>query len=138
MPPFSLIVRVSRCRNVTMRKSELERKFRSEILGLRVLILIIPVNVLHLSKKDFHVIKRSIYQLLLFAIAAVFVDHVAAQPQGLSDSGKTKPVKVFILAGQSNMEGKAAVALLQHGVVSSCLMARNEYKNRTLGLPPAV
>lgn len=97
-----------------MRTAELERKFRSEILGLRVLILVVSGNVLHLSKKDFHVIKRSIYQLLLFAIAAVFVDHVAAQPQGLSDSGKTKPVKVFILAGQSNMEGKAAVALLQH------------------------
>lgn len=59
-------------------------------------------------------IERAICRLLLLAIAAVFVDHVDAQPNSLNNSGKAKPVKVFILAGQSNMEGKAKVALLQH------------------------
>lgn len=59
-------------------------------------------------------IKRSIYQLLLFVTAVVLVDQVHAQPNARSGSGKANPVKVFILAGQSNMEGKATVALLKH------------------------
>ncbi len=57
-------------------------------------------------------IKRSAYQLLL--VAMVLVGSVHAQSNGLIESVSAKPVKVFILAGQSNMEGKATVALLQH------------------------
>ncbi len=47
-------------------------------------------------------------------MAIVLVEQVHAQRNGRSHSGEAKPVKVFILAGQSNMEGKATVALLQH------------------------
>lgn len=59
-------------------------------------------------------VKRSIYQLLFFVIAVVLVNQVHAQSKAGSGSGKARPVKVFILAGQSNMEGKATVALLKH------------------------
>ncbi|MDB4357304.1 sialate O-acetylesterase [Mariniblastus sp.] len=59
-------------------------------------------------------IKRFIYQFLFLAMAIVLVEQVHAQRNGRSHSDEAKPVKVFILAGQSNMEGKATVALLQH------------------------
>lgn len=62
-------------------------------------------------------INRCIQQILLLALA-VFIsfasEQVQAQTNKATDSGGAKPVKVFILAGQSNMEGKATVALLKY------------------------
>src|SRR5947209_8191614 len=37
-----------------------------------------------------------------------------ALPLGARASDRPKPVKVFVLAGQSNMEGKAKVSLLEY------------------------
>ena len=76
--------------------------------------LVLAIKVLHFSLKGFHVIRRFAYQLLLVTMVLVLVGQVYAQPNGPIESDTAKPVKVFILAGQSNMEGKATVALLQH------------------------
>lgn len=48
-------------------------------------------------------------------IASIVACHFAASPMSAADKpAANKPVKVFILAGQSNMEGKAPNALLDH------------------------
>src|SRR5687767_9976840 len=50
---------------------------------------------------------KQVLRVLLVAVA--FLPTVAR-----ADEAKAKPVRVFILAGQSNMEGKAKLSLLEH------------------------
>ena len=48
----------------------------------------------------------------------------------LADDADPKPVKVFILAGQSNMEGKARVTLLQHQITQPETKDRFQHLHR--------
>lgn len=50
--------------------------------------------------------------ICLFTLAGLS----ALLPHGAAAADSTKPVKVFVLAGQSNMEGKAKVSLLEYQV----------------------
>ncbi len=59
-------------------------------------------GTLHTNPKEYPVKKLSVIAILLFL------------PASLPAADTKKPVKVFILAGQSNMEGKAKVALLDY------------------------
>ena len=53
-------------------------------------------------------------QVLLVAIKVAIFASVATAAAGATAADAAKPVKVFILAGQSNMEGKAPNALLDY------------------------
>ncbi len=56
--------------------------------------------------------------LLILSALAAFVAVPRASEGGEISAPVAKPVKVFILAGQSNMEGKAQNALLEHQAVA--------------------
>lgn len=53
--------------------------------------------------------KRIIFKPVVFLTISVFLVQFVLVSFGYCDSGSDKPVKVFILAGQSNMEGPGAV-----------------------------